>query len=299
MRISLEALESFAILCRVKSYSKTAKELGRSQPAISNRIRSLEALVGFDLFENGDASLTLTDNGRELLDCSQEILRNVHRIRSICDPARIQPVQISFVSTVESFLNPYKIFNSGTEGGLSSLFIELLNSEDIESKIRSLKGNIAYTVVQEDNAPLLKKSWPFTMRWISHKGFSLKENMKGFQLPIVELSDNARFSKVFYSKLESLGVEYKPVFRADGISTYLNAISAGVGIGCIGDLFVVHKMKSRNLSFLDAQIGNLGTFYLSRFNDDGLSADASRAVGIFDKAVSNQKSIRDEYYSTA
>ncbi|WP_170771767.1 LysR family transcriptional regulator [Ruegeria lacuscaerulensis] len=298
MRISLEAIESFAILCKVKSYSKTAKELGRSQPAISNRIRSLETLVGVNLFENGDPNLALTECGRELLDCSDKILQNIHRIRNISDSRGSQPVRIAFLSTIEAFLNPYNLFHTAPDIARSSLFIEMQNYDDLEDQIRFIEGNVAYSVVRDENLPSLRKSWPFTMRWIASSDFPLENFGGSTQLPIVELSEFVRFSNVFYSKLESLGVGYKVVCRAAGINSYLNAISAGLGIGCIGDLFVVQKMKSRNLRFLDKSLGDFGRFHLGRFNVGDLSYDAAKATGIFDKAIDNQNRVMREFLSS-
>ena len=162
MRISLEAIESFAILCRVKSYSKTAKALGRSQPAISNRIKSLEALVGFDLFESGDPNLQLTENGRALLECSEEILQNIKRIRNIADETHIPPVRISFISTVESFMNPYNIFNTASHVEPSSLLVEMQNHDDLEKQIHSMDGNVVYSIIRQETLPSIRKKWPYS-----------------------------------------------------------------------------------------------------------------------------------------
>ena len=58
--------ETFLALCRIKSYTKTAKALHLTQPAVTQHIKALEAHYGNRLFLYADKTLTLTEQG-ELL----------------------------------------------------------------------------------------------------------------------------------------------------------------------------------------------------------------------------------------
>lgn len=59
-------IETFIILCEEKSYTKAAKRLCITQPAVSQHIRYLEQYYGIDLFVTKGKNLTLTQKG-ELL----------------------------------------------------------------------------------------------------------------------------------------------------------------------------------------------------------------------------------------
>ena len=64
--IDLVLLQTFHEVARLGSVTGAAKQLGRSQPAVSHRLRALEAELGVPLFEKVGRRLKLTDYGRRL-----------------------------------------------------------------------------------------------------------------------------------------------------------------------------------------------------------------------------------------
>lgn len=80
--MDINQLEVLAAVAREKSFSRAAQALGRTQPAISQAIRRLEAEVGEKLFDRSSKDGTLTFAGRILLDYANQILnlrRNADR----------------------------------------------------------------------------------------------------------------------------------------------------------------------------------------------------------------------------
>ena len=66
MPITLGRLRSFVVLAETGSFSKTGDTLGRSQPAVTAQIRTLEETIGVPLFYRRTRSIELTPEG-ELL----------------------------------------------------------------------------------------------------------------------------------------------------------------------------------------------------------------------------------------
>lgn len=64
--IDLRLLHTFAEVARSGSVSAAARSLARSQPAISHRLKALEADLGVALFERVGRGLQLTEHGRRL-----------------------------------------------------------------------------------------------------------------------------------------------------------------------------------------------------------------------------------------
>jgi len=64
--LDLVLVQTFVEVARLGSVTAAARELGRSQPAISHRLRCLERELGVPLFEKIGRRLQLTDFGREL-----------------------------------------------------------------------------------------------------------------------------------------------------------------------------------------------------------------------------------------
>lgn len=61
-------METFLAVCRTMNYTRAAKELGLTQPAVSQHIRYLEKVYGVELFVQNGKKIALTAAG--------EILRN-------------------------------------------------------------------------------------------------------------------------------------------------------------------------------------------------------------------------------
>lgn len=75
--MDLYKLEIFNKVAMEGSFSKAAKELSLTQPAISHHMRDLEASLHTKLFERGARGVTLTPAGESLLDYTRCILHLV------------------------------------------------------------------------------------------------------------------------------------------------------------------------------------------------------------------------------
>jgi DNA-binding transcriptional LysR family regulator len=72
--MDLFQLETFLAVAREGSFSRAAKKLFRTQPAVSQTVRKLEGEVGEPLFDRSSREGILTDAGQVLLDYAQRLL---------------------------------------------------------------------------------------------------------------------------------------------------------------------------------------------------------------------------------
>jgi len=79
--IPLAPLETFHVVARHQSFSQAGKQLGISQPAVTQQIRRLERSLGLMLFDRTGRGVVLTDAGKTLDGFAQ-------RIFSLLDAAR-------------------------------------------------------------------------------------------------------------------------------------------------------------------------------------------------------------------
>ena len=73
--ISRLALSIFLAVAHERSFSRAAVKVGRTQPAVSQAVRRLEAELGEQLFDRSTKSGTLTDAGRVLQNYGQRLVR--------------------------------------------------------------------------------------------------------------------------------------------------------------------------------------------------------------------------------
>jgi DNA-binding transcriptional LysR family regulator len=73
--VELGELRVFLTVASERSFSRAAMKLHRTQPAVSQAVRRLEASVGERLFDRSTKDATLTDAGRLLRDYADRLLR--------------------------------------------------------------------------------------------------------------------------------------------------------------------------------------------------------------------------------
>jgi len=72
--MQLSGIETFYWIARLGSFRRAAEKLNISQPSVSSRIRTLEDELGVKLLHR-NRDLTLTEQGHELLDYAEQILK--------------------------------------------------------------------------------------------------------------------------------------------------------------------------------------------------------------------------------
>src|SRR5882724_3538784 len=80
--MDINQLEVFLAVAQEKSFSRAAETLHRTQPAVSQAIRRLEAELGESLFDRSSKDGTLTAAGRVLLDFAQQMMNLRHHAHS-------------------------------------------------------------------------------------------------------------------------------------------------------------------------------------------------------------------------
>jgi DNA-binding transcriptional LysR family regulator len=78
--LNLSEMQVFAVAAETENFSKAARRLQISQPAVSQQIRSLENCLGTELFLRSGRGATLSDAGKILLPMARELLDLSRRI---------------------------------------------------------------------------------------------------------------------------------------------------------------------------------------------------------------------------
>ncbi|QGX99172.1 LysR family transcriptional regulator [Roseovarius faecimaris] len=79
MHLTLRQLATFREVMRSGSISQAARAVGRTQPAVSTMVQTLENQLGFALFERSHGKLTPTPEARFFLEECEDILGRVER----------------------------------------------------------------------------------------------------------------------------------------------------------------------------------------------------------------------------
>jgi LysR family transcriptional regulator, low CO2-responsive transcriptional regulator len=95
MQLDLDALEAFAVFADTPSFTRVARRLGLTQPAVHARIRRLTEAVGQVLYVRDGRTLVLTPAGRRTAEFAREWRSRVARFAEELAPEGPRPVQLA------------------------------------------------------------------------------------------------------------------------------------------------------------------------------------------------------------
>ncbi|OAT81389.1 selenium metabolism-associated LysR family transcriptional regulator [Desulfotomaculum copahuensis] len=79
--MNFKQLEAFVRVAELQSFTRAARQLYMSQPAVSFQIKSLEESLGATLFLRGDKKVILTEAGHLLYPEARQMLRHYQKIK--------------------------------------------------------------------------------------------------------------------------------------------------------------------------------------------------------------------------
>lgn len=83
--MNFKQLEAFIWVAELQSFTRAARQLYMSQPAVSFQIKALEENLQAALFQRGDKKVILTEAGRLLYPEAKQMIRHYHRIKAGLD----------------------------------------------------------------------------------------------------------------------------------------------------------------------------------------------------------------------
>lgn len=99
----LVALRTFVRVAEAGSFSAVAREMGATQPAVSRQIGALEQHLEARLIQRTTRSLTLTEDGRDLLDHARRVLECVEEAETAVGRRQGAPSGLVRIATPATF----------------------------------------------------------------------------------------------------------------------------------------------------------------------------------------------------
>lgn len=264
---TIRQLEYFVAVSETKHFHKAAHSLGVAQPTLSAQIKALEESLGVRLFERSRTSVILTDVGRDILQLSNDVLRNVQEIRDtalIRSKAFSGTVKLGVSPTIGAYLLPHVLPALHKAHKNLKLYVREVIPALMPSELNSGKHDLLLTTTPIKSTefhsislfrePLyiaVPAEWPLAkqdkIERKDLKGQSLLALEKGHQL---------------HEQVEAICEEFgaKLLFDYEGTSldTIRQMVGMGMGLSILPGLYVkselrkdktvvVRELKSRNL----------------------------------------------------
>lgn len=261
-------LNQFNIFCAVaeeKSFSKAAKRLHLTQPAISGQVKALENTYNLCLFQRTPSGVNLTEAGNIVYQYAKQIHHILEGMEdSLAILAKNQPCRlvVGASTVVGSYPLPCTIWVFKEHQPQANIQLEVENSSVILQKIKSASLDFAIIEGSVDDEDIVQLNCltdemalvvPNVEPWIYRGNITLDELLT---LPLIIREEGSGIRSVIENELKKQGVSISNlnVFtEMSKLQSIKSAIEAGHGLSILPKLTVRKELYTKTLKALPVQ----------------------------------------------
>ena len=152
--MELRTVNTFLHIAELHSFSRTARQLGYSQSAVSSQIAQLEAELGTPLFDRVGKTVRLTDAGQTFLGYARTLLETAQQAQAALQPAQQVrgSLRIALADSVCSTFLPELLQRYHARCPQVELVLHTASSDEMLQLLSTNQVDLVYTLDQ----PLLQ-----------------------------------------------------------------------------------------------------------------------------------------------
>ena len=252
----------FHTVARLASFSKAAKELSISQPAVSIQVRELEKAMGSSLLHRMRRGLQLTDAGEAVFGYTQRIFSLAEEMESaVHDIQGLKSGRLTIGSstTPGEYILPWAIGQFHRRYPDIEVSLSITNTQTVVDRIRnreldlgmagavvSLEGLASFSYVSDDIVVIAAPAHP-----LAAKKRLTPQDLEGQDFILRETGSATR--RTAEECLREHGVGVKTVMELGSNEAVKRAVAAGLGMGMMSKFGVIPDTQAAFLTVLDVR----------------------------------------------
>lgn len=277
--ISLNQLKTFMAVVKYGSFTRAARELNHTQPAVSGHVASLEKELGAKLFVRTGKNIVLTDEGRVLSRAGEEVLARLDALgKELADLKELRGGTIT--------LGASKIVGVYVLTKLLMRFREKFPEIEIQLRIHS-----AHTVIEQldENAydlAIVAEGIPVTSRNVSFKVIGEEPLVivappehplarrgtitvtEACREPFILSGSETASARSLRRPLEDLGIQLRSTVEMDDAGAIKHAVEEGAGLAVLTRCVVERELREGRLVELQMENWRPSRRLLMLWRDD-------------------------------
>ena len=254
--MDLRNLHTFELVARHSSFTRVARELGISQPAVSGQIQALEQEVGMRLLERLPRRVQLTPAGetlltytRRMLGLEAEALAALAALKGIEDSR----LRLGASPTVGAYLLPRLLSEFKQRYPQARVAAEIAATRRVVELLRLYRIDCALVEAPVEEADLVVTTFftdelvlvvPAGHRWASRASVRPEELR---EQPLVTREPGSGTRTLIEAALAALGVTVEPSFELGGVEAMKNAVLAGLGVAFLSRQAITEEVRAGSL----------------------------------------------------
>ncbi len=250
-------LRAFHAVATFGGFSKAARQLNISQPAISDQVRKLEGWFNIRLFERKRRSVVPTELGLRLFELTKrmfELEQEAVELLSESEALRTGSLRIAADAPLHS-VNLIGSFRETYPG--ISISLSTGNADEVLERLFDFNADIGVLADVPDNDHL--QSLPLrtdalvafvgaSHPWASRESITLEELCSE---PMVMRETGSKTRMIIEQEILARGLAYDIALEAEGRATAREAVAAGIGVGVVSESEFGFDTRLRALTLSD------------------------------------------------
>jgi len=231
MDIDPVLLRAFVAVSETGGFTRAARRLNLTQPAVSHQIRRLEELIGRALIRRTTRRLTLTDDGEDLLLHAREILAGLDALAQRFRPSPVTGV-VRF-GAPEAFMGerlPALLCQFSRAFPAVRLDVHVSTYLDLSTMIAAKELDLAVvlsTAGGENGGIRLRRA---NFAWVAAENFTLSE---GASLPLAFHPPNCINRLMGVAALEATSIDWHIAFTSPSEQGLRAAVRSGLAVAVL------------------------------------------------------------------
>jgi DNA-binding transcriptional LysR family regulator len=292
--IEIRNLETFVWVATLTSFRAAAHKLNTTQPAVSQRIASLESSLGVKLLERNARGVKLTTKGLELLehakrmlDLKQEMLNAAESPNTITGQVRIGVSETIVQTWLPQFLESVHARYPSV-----SVELEVETTPVLREQVLSHRLNLAFLLgpllsPQLENIPICK----YPLAWIASPKLGLNNKVSLEQVceyPIITYSAASAPHHFVRSLITASGVHAPRMYGSASLSVVVRMTLDAIGVAVITPTFLKAELSEGRLCLLNVTASELPELAFTASWAKGPDEHIARALAKLAEKVSGQ-----------
>ena len=246
--LPMDLLRAFVSVSQLRSFTKAGELIGRSQPAVTLKIKRLEELVDQKLFLRGGKSLELSDSGIALYNYAKQILTlNDLAISQISKSTVHGKIRLGIPSEFATVLLPKIISRFAKAYPNVALEVNCELSKYLLTRAGRESHDLILVLADQDtdlDGDLVKTD---ELVWVSSKKFN---RTKKDAVPLIVASEGCIYRHTAMTGLSNASLSWKIVYTNPDLTGIQYAIQEGLGVTVLS-----RSIVPENLHILSTSAG--------------------------------------------
>lgn len=226
--IPTDLLRTLVIVVDQRSFTRAARILGVTQPAVSAHIKRLQTILGSELFDRSGPGLNLTPKGELIVNYARRLLSINDLILHVAEPSpSTQTIRVGVPTDFLGCNLPRLLAGLRKQWPGLRFSVQHGGIEPQLNELRQGQLDIAVGLSLMEPAADARHHWSEQMVWVRSRSTRLSPTAP---VPLVSFREDCVYYRSAVNALNRSGRDSELAFMGPTIVSLTSAISAGLGI---------------------------------------------------------------------